>query len=173
MGQYQKEAHGYFMFPKLEGEIVVASSELDWCIVRPSVIYGASPAAGKENFTLWIIKKLKKREKINIITDQIISPTLNTNLANMILEILDRKLTGLFHLSGSTQINRYDFSMSIARRFELDESLITPAKTEDMNWLAKRPRNSSLNVRKASKIFKRKPLDLENSLIMLKEELKK
>jgi dTDP-4-dehydrorhamnose reductase len=156
---------------KLEGEKTVAALTAEWCIARPSVIYGSVPAAGKINFVLWVLDKLRAGEQIKIITDQYISPTSNTNLAEMIIEVARRRLTGTYHLSGATPINRYDFARLIAETFELDKNLITSAKSEEMNWNAERPKNTSLNVEKASRTLRKKPLELKDALNKLKEEI--
>ena len=161
----------YYGKTKLEAEKIVRNLMTEWCIARPSVIYGSVPAAGKINFALWVLDKLRKGEQINIITDQIISPTFNTNLAEMILEVAQRHLTGVYHLSGATPINRYDFACLIAETFDLDKNLIKPAKSEEMNWKAERPKNTSLIVKKASKILSKKPLKIEDALNQLKKEL--
>jgi len=156
---------------KLEGEKIVRNLMPDWCIARPSVIYGSVPAAGKTNFALWVIDKLRKGEQIKIITDQYVSPTINTNLAEMILEVAQRRLTGIYHLSGATPINRYDFACLIAETFDLNKNLIKPAKSEEMNWNAQRPKNTSLNIEKASRTLTKKPLKIEDALNKLKEEI--
>ncbi len=157
---------------KLDGARIVASSGAAYCIARPSVIYGSRPAAGKENFVLWVIKQLSTDKPIQIINDQWVSPTLNTNLAEMVLEVIQRQLTGIYHLSGATPINRYDFTLRIAKEFNLDESLITPVTSKEMKWAAKRPMNSSLNVSKASSTLRNKPMRIEEALRRLRSELK-
>ena len=157
---------------KLEAEKLVKASATEWCITRPSVIYGSTPAAGKINFALWVLNKLKSREPMKIITDQWVSPTLNTNLAEMIIETIEKKVTGVYHLAGATPINRYEFSTLIADTFSLDKTLISPANSREMNWLAKRPKNTSLNVEKASTTLKHKPLKIKEALLKLKEEIK-
>jgi dTDP-4-dehydrorhamnose reductase len=74
---------------KLEAETLVQTlPESDFVIARPSVIYGSTPAAGKVNFALWLIETLRKGEHVRIVTDQWNTPTLNTNLAEMTLEIV-------------------------------------------------------------------------------------
>ena len=161
----------YYGKTKLEAEKIVQNLMSNWCIVRPSVIYGSVPAAGKVNFVLWVLEKLRKGEQIKIITDQIISPTLNTNLAEMILEVAQKHLTGIYHLSGATPINRYDFASLIAETFDLDKKLIKPATSEEMNWTAKRPKNTSLIVDKASRELNKKPLMIKDALNQLKKEL--
>jgi len=163
----------HYGFTKLEAENAVEASDTEWCITRPSVIYGSTPAAGKVNFALWILNKLRNNEPIKIITDQWVSPTLNTSLAEMILETIEKRHTGIYHLSGATPINRYDFATKIAETFQLDKKIISKAKSSDMNWHAKRPRNTSLNVEKASNTLDKKPLKIEEALNTLKEEISK
>ena len=175
-GRYREEDKpspiNYYGLTKLEGEKLVKASELDWCIARPSVIYGSRPAAGKTNFVLWAINKLRMNEPIKIITDQWVSPTLNTNLAKMILEILERRLIGVYHLAGATPLSRYELTTIVAEVFHLDKALIHPIKSSEMKWLAKRPRDSSLNVEKALETLENKPLKIKEALKILKKELK-
>lgn len=141
------------------------------CVARTSVIYGALPARGKVNFALWLIERLRAGDEVKIVTDQIITPTLNTNLAKMILEAGERKLEGIYHMAGATRISRYDFAVEIARGFGLDEGLIAPSKMEEMSWKAKRPVDSSLDTGKVRGLLEEKPLSLKESLRILRAEM--
>lgn len=156
---------------KLEAETMVSTSLDDWCTVRPSVIYGSSPAVGKTNFVLWLINKLRNSEHVDIVTDQIVSPTLNTSLAEMILEVAERRTIGMLHLTGATQMSRFDFAMEIAERFDLDTDLIRPVTSEEMSWVARRPINSSLDVSKATRVLGVKPLRVKEAVLLLKGEM--
>ena len=89
----------------------------------------------------------------------------------MLLEITERKLKGIFHTSGVTRVSRYEFALRIADKFELDRNLILPSRMDEMAWLAKRPKDSSLDTSKASRYLKEKPLDLDMALTILKEEI--
>lgn len=158
---------------KLEGEKTIKTLTNEWCIARSSVIYGSTPAAGKVNFALWVLEKLEKEEPIKVITDQYVSPTLNTNLAEMILEVTERRLTGTYHLAGDTPISRYTFAQRLAEKFKLDKNLIKPAKSEEMKWKAKRPKNTSLDTEKAKKTLQNKPFKITEALNRLKKELER
>jgi dTDP-4-dehydrorhamnose reductase len=159
----------HYGFTKLKAEQHVKRLK-EYCIARPSVIYGTTPAAGKVNFALWLINKLKRKEEVKITTDQWNSPTLNTNLAEMTLEIIERKITGVHHLSGATRISRYDFSKLLAQIFNLDGSLIIPSTSPEFHWTAKRPKDSSLNIEKTKQILKTKPLTIDQALEKMKKE---
>lgn len=161
----------YYGLTKLKAEELVEDLVEEYCIARASVIYGSTPAAGKINFALWVLNKLKNNEQVKIVTDQWNSPTLNTNLAGMTLEILERKLTGTFHLSGATRINRYDFTKLMAQIFNLDVNLINPCSSAGFSWAAKRPRDSSLKTAKAEQTLQNKPLPIKQALERMKQEL--
>jgi dTDP-4-dehydrorhamnose reductase len=141
------------------------------CVARTGVLYGSNPASGKINFALWVYDKLKKKEQIKIVTDQFNSPVLNTNLAKMLLEIGNKKMKGIFHLTGATRISRYDFVCLLSDTFGLDKSIIIPSKMVDMGWKAKRPKDCSMHVGKAMKMLEENPYDIITSLNIFKEEI--
>jgi dTDP-4-dehydrorhamnose reductase len=161
----------HYGLTKLKGEECVRSLLKDYCIARTSVLFGSVPATGKTNFALWLLEKLRNGEEAKIVTDQWNSPTLNTSLANMILEIIDRRITGTYHLAGATRISRYDFSKSIAQTFSLNTDLITPCSSSEFQWIAKRPKDSSLNTGEAQQMLRNKPLGIQEALSILKREL--
>ena len=152
-------------FTKYVGELWVDA------VGRTSVIYGAKPASGKVNFALWLINKLGSGEEVRIIDDQYITPTLNTNLAKMSLEMVEREIKGVYHLAGETRVSRYDFTVKLAEVFGFDKELIKRSKMAEMNWKAERPKDSSLNTEKVSGVLKEKPYDLMMSLKVLKKEV--
>jgi dTDP-4-dehydrorhamnose reductase len=161
----------YYGLTKLKGEQVVKESCTKCCIARTSVIYGAIPAAGKTNFALWLLDKLERREKATIATDQWNSPTLNTSLAEMVLEIVERRLTGTFHLAGATRVSRYEFATLLAKTFQLDLRPLTPTSSKDIPWVARRPRDSSLDTEKATLTLTRKPMQILDALELMKKDL--
>ena len=88
----------------------------------------------------------------------------------MILECAERKLKGIFHLAGATRVSRFEFAKEIAKEFGLDENLITPSRMDEINWIAKRSKDSSLDVSKPAKYLNEKPYELKKALKVLKEE---
>jgi len=161
----------YYGLTKLRAEETAKKLVPYCCIARASVIYGASPAAGKVNFALWLLNKLRNGEKARIVTDQWNSPTLNTNLADMVLEVVNRRLSGVFHLCGASRVSRYELALQIAETFGLEAELIERVDSSTLRLLARRPKDSSLDVSKATKLLKNKPLQLVDSLALLKQEL--
>lgn len=168
-GMYKEEDApdpvNYYGVSKLLGE--------PYCdaVARTCVIYGSRPASGKVNFALWILERLGKGDSVKVVTDQYITPTLNTNLAMMVLELARRKLVGVHHLAGATRISRYDFAVELAKAFGLDENLIIRSKMSEMRWAARRPADSSLDTSKAFRCLEAKPWSIEEALRTLKNEI--
>jgi dTDP-4-dehydrorhamnose reductase len=67
----------------------------------------------------------------------------------MLLEIAERKISGILHTAGGTRVSRHEYALKLAKVFNLHADLIKPAKMDEMSWKAKRPRDPSLNVKKA------------------------
>lgn len=160
----------YYGYTKLKGEQFVKENAGEWCIVRPSVLYGWGPKH-KQNFATWLINSTKQGKALKVLTDQFVSPTLNTNLAEMLLEIAERRITGTLHTSGATRVSRYQFAVKLAEAFNLDVKLIKQARMNEMRWRAKRPKDSSLNVSKAEALLNIKPQKLNQALNVMKKEL--
>jgi dTDP-4-dehydrorhamnose reductase len=155
---------------KLEGEKAVEEIAAKWCIARTSTPYGIHPK--KKSFPIFIAENLKAKIPLDIITDQYTSPTYVPNLSKMLIEISSRNIQGILHVSGATRISRYHMAEIVADKLDLDKKLLRPANMENMNWTAKRPRDSSLDVSKAISLLKEKPMTVEKGLDLLIEELR-
>ena len=156
---------------KLEGEKAVINM-LDkpmWSIARSSVIYGWGRAS-RPNAATFVYQKLSMGETIRIACDLFSSPTLNTSLSEMLIEIAERRLSGIIHVAGATRLSRFDFAIGIAKAFGLDATLIKAVQARDLQWKAKRPADSSLTVGKAQKLLGSAPLNIESAYERLHHE---
>jgi dTDP-4-dehydrorhamnose reductase len=89
----------------------------------------------------------------------------------MTLEVIERRLTGLYHLCGATRVNRFEFAKQIAGAFDLDKGLIDKVLSSQFRWPAKRPTDSSLDTSMAQRTLSSKPLAMDKALERLKFEL--
>ena len=159
----------YYGYTKLMGEEFVKQYAESWCIARTSVIYGWG--SSKLNFATWLIKNLEHENQVNVLIDQYVSPTLNTNLAQMLIEIAERKLCGILHTAGASRVSRYEFAQALANIFNLNPNLIKPVKMNELQWRAKRPKDSSLNITRClNTLMEIKPLKLNEALEAMKLE---
>jgi len=167
-GMYKEEDEpnplNYYGKTKLEGEKIVQGLK-DSIIIRSSVMFSRD----KPNFLLWVLRKLKEGE-IGIVTDQINSPTLNTELAECILKLIEMDVTGVYHTAGDERISRFNFARKIAETFGFDKSMIKPIKTEQLNQIALRPVDASLDITKV-KSLGIKFSDIKTALEKLKEQM--
>lgn len=147
---------------KLRGEESVQHLCEDWCIARTSTPFGLHPT--KPVFAVMLAERLGVGEEFAAVTDQFTSPTYTMDLAQMLVEIAEREVSGLIHVSGCTRISRYEFALKLATRLGLDKTLIRPKLMKEIPWKAPRPKDSSLEVRRALSELRFKPRDLDDSL---------
>ena len=154
---------------KLLGEEQLQHSTPNYLMARTSVVYGWGRQQ-RPNFATWLIGKLKAGESAKIVSDQFASPTFNTHLAQMLLEAAERRLNGIIHMAGATRINRFNFSMELARAFGFDQALLSQTDANPTTWSALRPRDSSLDVSKATTMLSAKPISIEEALQQFRAE---
>lgn len=155
---------------KLSGEKNVLSFAKKWTILRTSTPFGTH--TNKKTFPIWLLENITNNQEVDVLEDQFTSPTYVPNLSKMIFEIASKNIEGLFHLSGSSKISRYEFAKKILKMLNLDDSLLNPVKTNSLSWKARRPLDSSLDVSKIDSILNTKPLSIEASLNNFLPELK-
>ncbi|MBE6494098.1 MAG: dTDP-4-dehydrorhamnose reductase [Methanosphaera stadtmanae] len=159
---------GIYAKSKYDGEVQVQKYSTNWAIARVSVLYGWHE---RQNFTTWVVDQLRQNNQINIVTDQINSPTLADNAGEAMFEIARQDKNGIFHTAGNDRISRYDFTELIAEAFDLNKDLINPTDSSKFVQKAPRPQDSSLDVSKVEKELGMKMETCAESLArMAKEE---
>lgn len=139
---------------KYKGEKVIAESGCNGAIIRTSWLYSEFG----NNFVKTMIGLGKERESINVIDDQVGSPTYAKNLANLLLTILYRDRTNkilnsqlnIYHFSDEGACSWYDFAKSIFKISNIS-CKINPVKTVDFPSRAKRPQNNVMSKTKIKK----------------------
>lgn len=161
---------GFYGKSKLAGEIALNNLASSYSIARISTPFGIHKT--KKPFPLWVRQNLEEKKEISVLTDQFTSPTYVSNLSKMLIEIATRQIAGIVHLAGATRISRYHFAEMIANKLNLDKSLLKPIKTDEMKWIAQRPKDSSLDISLATEILNEKPQKIEQSLDLFIDEIK-
>jgi len=148
---------GWYAKTKEAGEQAVMVSGGNWAIGRTTVVYGYAPHV-RANFVLWLVGKLKAGERVNIVNDQIGSPTLAENLAQMVLALAGSDVTGVFNTAGAEVVSRLELSRQIAETFGLDASLMDPITTAQLGQAAPRPLKAGLLMDKLRSTFPGLPI---------------
>ncbi len=147
---------------KLEGEKRIEKLTSPWAIARISTPFGMDPT--KKSFPVWVKENLEKNQEISVFVDQYTSPTYVPNLSKMLIEIVTKKITGIIHVSGASRISRYNMAELVAKKLNLDRRFLKPISINEIQWVAKRPKDSSLDVSHATSILENKPLTIEQGL---------
>jgi len=161
---------GFYGKSKLEGEKVVQNFSTNWCIARTSTPFGLHPT--KKSFPMWVIENLQKQKQIDVLIDQFTSPTYIPNLSRMLIEISERHITGIIHTAGASKISRYQMACMVSDKLNLDSTLLKQISINKMKWVAQRPKDSSLDVSRASSILNEKPQKIDQSLNLFINEMK-
>lgn len=161
---------GYYGRTKLASENALRISGAMYTILRTNILYGTAQA-GRLDFVKWVVKSLKEKKEIRIVTDQINNPTFIDDLVQAISKILEFGKTGIFNIGGREFLSRFDFTLMIADFFNLDKSLIKPIVTEELKQLARRPLKSGLITLKAETELGYKPHEITDAFQEMKREL--
>lgn len=135
---------GVYARSKLAGEEAVKQNSADYLIFRTSWVYGEH---GK-NFVKTMDRLGREREEINVVFDQIGSPTWVYDLANMLLTIIDNgkagEAKGIFNYSNEGICSWYDFALSIMQ-YRGYSTKIFPVRTTSFPLPAARPPFSAMD----------------------------
>jgi dTDP-4-dehydrorhamnose reductase len=132
---------------KLRAEKAVLETCDGAVVVRTSLIYG--PGSGiRRTFLSNVVENLRAGKPMKLFTDQKRNPIWTEDLARSLIDSVRLDLAGLYHIGGSEVVTRYEFGQMVCRAFGYDETLLSPTKMEDFDYLAKRPLDSTLDTGK-------------------------
>ncbi len=154
---------------KLEGEQQAFRFNPDSIVIRTSWVYSEF---GK-NFVKTMLKLMQEREELNVVSDQVGSPTYAADLAAAILHIIGsgKWQPGIYNYSNEGVISWYDFAVAI-KVMSGSSCKINPIPTSQYPTPAKRPEYSVLNTEKISQIFGVQSRDWKISLSTCLERAK-
>jgi len=166
-GMYKEEDKpgpiNFYGKTKLEAEEAVQEYKDDWAIVRTVLVYG-KPYSGRDNIISLVRKKLENGESYRVFSDQLRTPTYVEDLVSGILSIVERRATGIYHLSGIDVLSPYEMALRTADHLKLDNSLIENATKETFMQPARRPAKTGFIIEKAKKKLGFNPISFEEGL---------
>ena len=131
---------------KLAGEKAVLALDPDAIIARVN-FFGWS-LTGNRSLSEWFFNNLSAKEQVNGFTDVYFCPLLVNDLACLLLKMIQKPLSGVYHVLAPAALSKYEFGVSIARQFGLDETLIKPMSWQEGGLRAARSPNLILKVDK-------------------------
>ena len=138
---------------KLAGEEAVRASGCRYLILRTAWLCSEHG----NNFLKTMLRLTAERESLNVVFDQVGTPTYAGDLALAIFSILegglDRGHEGTYHFSDEGACSWYDFAVEIARAAGHDRCRISPCRTAEYPTKAARPAFSVLDKSKLKRTF--------------------
>ncbi len=92
---------------KLAGELAVAAAG-NHAVVRSAWLFGAH---GK-NFVATMLRLAEDRDEVNVVADQFGCPTFTGHLARALVEIAERRLTGVLHVAGGGSCSWHELAQA-------------------------------------------------------------
>jgi dTDP-4-dehydrorhamnose reductase len=135
---------------KLDGELAIVASLTSYFILRTSWLYSEYA----NNFVKTMLKLGAERDELNIIADQVGTPTYAIDLANVIIDIINSgsKKYGLYHYSNEGVTSWFDFAKAI---FDISKTEVktNPIPGSAYPTKAKRPLFSVMDKSKIKNTF--------------------
>jgi dTDP-4-dehydrorhamnose reductase len=140
---------------KLEGEQVLLESAPGSIIIRTAWLYSSFG----NNFVKTMIRLGKEKDSINVVNDQIGTPTYAADLAKAILHIIEESeksntfQSGIYHYSNEGVCTWYDFCLKIHEFAGITTCNVRPVSTAEYPTKAVRPPYSVLDKTKIKEAF--------------------
>tara|TARA_B100000900_G_C20567774_1_gene711877 strand:+ start:714 stop:1571 length:858 start_codon:yes stop_codon:yes gene_type:complete len=146
---------------KLRGEQAIESILKDAVIIRTSWLYSEFG----NNFVKTMFRLMTERKSLNVVNDQIGSPTYALDLAKTIMKIVGSKIWkhGIFHYSNAGKISWFDFAVAI-NMFSGLNCEVNGVSSIKFPTIAKRPSYSLLDKTKIKVTYKLEVSDWKTSL---------
>ena len=162
----------FYAKSKLKSEEIVKKIMTNWTIARTIIIYGITDNMSRSNIVLWAKKEIENGNTINVVNDQLRSPTLAEDLAKGCISIIDKSAFGLYHLSGPKTYSILDLVHKVADFYNLDKSLILPVTSASLNQSATRPLSTGFDITKAKKDLDFNPVDFLEGIKIMDQQIK-
>jgi dTDP-4-dehydrorhamnose reductase len=145
---------GVYGLSKRDGELACQENP-ETVIIRTSWLYSSFG----QNFVKTMIRLGRERDHLNVVYDQVGTPTYASDLASAILSIISQTIIdpgkwtpGIYHYSNEGVCSWYDFALAIHELSGIKCS-VNPVETKDFVTLAKRPGYSVLNKSKIKSTY--------------------
>lgn len=128
---------------KYQGELAVEEYLEKYFTVRIAWVFGVN---GK-NFIKTMLRLAESQKEINVVNDQIGSPTYTYDLAVLLVDMVETEKYGRYHATNEGLCTWYEFAKEIFRQAGVDIR-VNPVSSDEFPAKAKRPHNSRMDKRK-------------------------
>jgi dTDP-4-dehydrorhamnose reductase len=159
---------------KLAGEKKALAGGAQAIVLRTAWVYAAT---GK-NFVLTMLKLMRERDQLRVVSDQIGAPTWATGLARAVRDLIEAAApAGIYHWTDLGLASWYDFAVAIQdealeRGLLARAAAIVPIATSEYPTKARRPAFSVLDTRSTRAIVPTPAVHWRHNLRMMLDELR-
>ena len=139
---------GVYSQTKFAGEQAVLAENSNAIVARVN-FYGWS-LSGRKSLAEFFHHNLTNNKSMSGFTDVQFCPMLVNDTARTLIKMLQKNLSGLYHVVGPQAMSKYQFGVEIARRFSLKEGEISPKSILSSSLTARRSNNLWLSTHKLS-----------------------
>jgi dTDP-4-dehydrorhamnose reductase len=142
---------GAYGVSKLSGELYAQAYLDNALVIRTSGVFGpAGRSTRRGNFPEMMLRLAKSGTPIRVVEDHIASPTYAPAMASRTAEMVEKGVSGLFHMGGGQPISWYAYAKLI---FELSgtEAVLQATDERSYRTAARRPKFSALSNEKLEK----------------------
>lgn len=130
-GKQKKEVEDYLM-----------GSGKNYLLVRSAKLYDVT---GDDKVITGLARELKAGKQLSMATDQIFSPTYVSDVCCAIEILIDRNITGCYHVCSDKAISRYELAMIVKKELGIKEGGVKPCSIKELKFEDERPLNTSMN----------------------------
>ena len=150
----------YYGETKVESEKIVSDTD-GYLIIRTAWVNDVEP--NSRSFIMQVINSLQNNNIFNAPEDQFGHPTYSNNLAEIIIELVKNNSEGVFHVTGSTYVDRFHFAKKIAKAFCLNPEMVHKTTT-NLHQSHTRPMEANMKLDKLKSVISTKVLSLDEQL---------
>ena len=161
----------YYGLSKLKSETVLLQSECRWTVLRTILVFGVGEYLSRENIVLWAKAALEKGNPLNIIDDQLRSPTLAEDLADACILSFKNKKFGVYNASGKDIMSIYEMVERIAKHYNYSTDHLNRISTATLNQKAGRPPKTGFILDKSVRELGYNPHSFEECLEIIDKQL--
>lgn len=155
---------------KLAGENAIIQHLKKYIILRVSWVFSEYAQNPLKN----LVKLLRSRTELSMVSDQIACPTYAGDIAELVLTLAQREsnkvVSGIYHYCNYPAITRFDLAKTVCELLNLTTLQLHPILTSAYPTPAMRPKNSVLNCDLITKTY---GISIKNWMTPLKKSLEK
>ena len=131
---------------KLAGEMYAQAYQESALIVRTSGVFGVGAlGTARGNFVELMLRLAKTGNPIRVVEDHVASPTLAPLLAARTLDLVERGVSGVFHIGGGWPISWFHFARAVFEAAGVEGAPLVATNEREYRTPARRPKYSALS----------------------------